>query len=123
MQKRNTNNKMALALLLSVALTGFLMGCSSPIEKAYTTTTLYTQAQGQAIQLREAKQIPDPVWNEIAEADAIANPLVKEMNRAAVQAEAENIPLNKTFNFDRAYDAARKAVRVYLTRLTAAKNK
>jgi hypothetical protein len=116
---RFTRNRSCLAVLI-IASIAFCAGCANPTEKAYTTSTLYSQAQRDLISLKGT--IPEDAFNAAADADAVAAPLVLEMNRAAVEAQDAGVALNKRYNFDVAWNAAHEAVNKFLTRVLAAKS-
>jgi hypothetical protein len=106
--------------LMAVALV-CVIGCSTPMEKAHTVSSMYAQAQQDIIQQRQMRLIDDNTFNTLADADKEITPLIHEMNRSAIQAEQESVPWTKTFNFNSIYDRARAKVNEFLLRWATAK--
>lgn len=97
-------------------------GCSTPIEKAYTVSSLYSAAQNELLNLKPPA-IPQDAFDAAVEANRVAAPLVTEMNNAAILAEDEKLPMSKTFNFNKAFDAAKQAVLIFQQRISQARTR
>lgn len=113
-----------IAMLFAAACFGVSMigGCtSSPIEKSYTVSTMYEQAQRDLITLREAKAIPDAEYNQLADLNATLAPAIKEMNRSAIEASADGSSWASKVRFNSLYDEARKRLDAFLLKLATAK--
>lgn len=98
-----------------------IVGCSTPMEKAHTVSSMYAQGQQDLIQQRTLKLISDSDYEVFAKADEEITPLLREMNRSAIEAETESVPWSKTFAFNQFYDKARAKVNEFLLKLATMK--
>jgi hypothetical protein len=107
-------------LLIAVALALNSFGCgSTPIEQAYQVRTVFNEGQRDLIAARPL--LDDPTFNALAQAKDAAMPVLDELDRAAIEAQASNIPIARAFQFSTALESARKVIDDWLIRLATAK--
>jgi hypothetical protein len=107
-------------LLIAVALALSSFGCgSTPIEQAYQIRTVFNEGQRDLIAARPL--LHDPTFNALAQAKDAALPVLDELDRAAIEAQASNIPIARAFRFSVALESARKVIDDFLIRLATAK--
>jgi hypothetical protein len=95
-------------------------GCgATPIEQAYQVRTVFNEGQRDMIAARPV--LDDSTFNSLAQLKDAALPVLDELDRAAIEAQASNIPIARAFRFNAAIDSARRVIDDWLLRLATAK--
>jgi transcriptional regulator NrdR family protein len=101
---------------LSVPLLALLMlaaGCASPMEKAYTTRSLYNEGLRDLIAARENHLVSDAAYVQAVKAADVVPPVLDELDTAALS--------GNPIRFTSIYSNARSKLSAFLVSLTQAK--